>query len=187
MYDRKTGLVDFVPSAEMPMRIASQLYTLGAAFVAMHYADKKPNPRSLPILKCAFFIKLHLIAFPKLQTKRNLCPGKILKEDCTTAGLATTLGLPTPSVSKYLAQVNALGISTALKRNGPQGDQWNIKEQFREIMVKMENIEVVEGSLISDAVDLHEDEWSAMEEYKKNQEVGSLDVKNQEIETAELF
>lgn len=178
MYDYKTGLVDFVPSAEMPMRVASQLYTIGSGFVAMNYAApmRRKEYSELSDFDMKILYKVAFDSIPKLRRSAIYALAKY-KGGLTTAGLATALGLPTPSVGKYLSQVNALGICDRIKKGGPQGDQWNIREQFRAIMVKMENIEMVDGSLISDAVETSDEQWAAYDEFKKSQEMDSLEVK----------
>jgi len=164
--DFKSGLVDFVPSPEMPMRVTAQLYTLASGFIAINKANPHLRPDALahkgqltePEKKLLF--KTAFDSIPK--TRRSaLSPLAKYRDGISSAGLATYLDLPTPSVGKYLAQVNALGICTRLKKGGAQGDMWKMKEEYRKIMIKLEDIEIVEGSLLSDSVSDEDEDYSS--------------------------
>lgn len=189
MYDFKTGQVDFVPSAEMPMRIAQQLYTIAGAFMAMRKSNPSVTKESVVELSDFEMRLLYKIAFDSIPKIRRLAIYNLAKYKggLTTAGLAVTLGLPTQSVGKYLSQVNALGICDRIKKGGSQGDQWNIKEEYRDIMVKMERIDIVDGPLISNAVDDQDEAWEEWEQHKRAQETDSLEIKNPGDGKLELF
>ena len=157
--DFKSGLVDFVPSAEMPTRMTNQLHTLAASFVAINKTnpflpkDSMANKGKLTLEEKRLLFKVAFDSIPR--TRRDaLIPLAKYKDGLTTAGLAVYLNLPTPSVGKYLSQINALGICTRLKKGGgSQGDTWKIKEEYRDIMLNLEDMEMVEGTLISDNAD----------------------------------
>lgn len=182
--DFKSGLVDFVPKAEMPMRVAGQLYTLGAAFIAINRASPHIRPNSpahagqLTKQEERLLFKTAFDSIPR--TRRDaIIPLVKYKQGISTAGLATYLDLPTPSVGKYLAQVNALGICTRIKKGGSQGDTWKIKEEYRQIMLQIEDIEVVDKILIADVVGDSGgwDGWDAPSKNMDDVEQDSLDIK----------
>lgn len=176
--DFKTGLVKFVPAPEMPMRVTGQLSTLATAFIAM--ARAAPGMAGSPLLEGKLtesdYRLLYKTAFDSIPKMRRTALHALAKykDGVTTAGLATSLELPTPSVGQYLAQVNALSICSRVKKPGGQGDLWVLKEQYRSLMVRLEGIEVVEGTLLSDAVD---EEWDAVDKYKQGKEIDSLEIR----------
>lgn len=182
--DFKSGLVDFVPKPEMPMRVTAQLYNLASAFIAINHANPHLRPDApahqgeLTAPEKKLLFKTAFDSIPR--TRRDaLYPLAKYRDGITTAGLATFLDLPTPSVAKYLAQVNALGVCTRLKKGGPQGDTWKIKEEYREIMVKLENIEIVDGMLQAEALSSSHDsidDWETLDSPNVDFEQDSLDV-----------
>lgn len=157
--DFKTNLVDFVPSAEMPMRVTNQLYTLSAALLVIKRHDKlqhAPIAGDVSEIDATDKGILYKTAFDSIPKTRRMALFALAKykNGVTTAGLATLLDLPTPSVQKYLQEVNALGICTRKKTGGMQGDTWTLKEIYREIMLKLDDIkEVIDGTLESDSID----------------------------------
>ena len=152
MTDFKTGLVDFVPSAEMPMRVTSQLITIASALASMRRVDPTQAQGKHAIISDEEKKLLYKIAFDSIpRTRRDaLYPMAQYKGGITTAGLATRLDLPTPSVSKYLAQLNALGICKRKKKSGGQGDEWHLKDEYRKILVELENIKILDEQLIGE-------------------------------------
>lgn len=182
MTDFKSGLVDFVPSPEMPARMTAQLYTLASAFVAINKAD--------PLLEKGALARkgrltedekrlLFKTAFDSIpRTRRNAIYPLAQYTRVSTAGLATLLGLPTDSVKKYLQQVNALGICNRVKKGGRQGDFWEMKDKYKKIMFKIEKLEVKDNELIGeeDSSDLDE-AFEALDSYKNDSQFeGTLDT-----------
>lgn len=185
MTDFKSGLVDFVPSPEMPARMATQLYTLASAFVAINKANpllSKGHPAHKHQLTSDEEQLLAKTAFDSIpRTRRNiLYPLAQYSGGVTTAGLATKLNLPTDSVRKYLAQVNALELCSRHKEGGKQGDKWRMYPKWREIMLWIEDIKVIDEVLMGDTDDDDDfdefDSLDAVDEYKRTQEsLESLD------------
>jgi len=182
MTDFKSGLVDFVPAPEMPMRVTNQLYTLASAFIAINKSDPHLPPNSparkgeLNDYEKKLLFKTAFDSIPR--TRRDvLYPLAKYKEGISTAGLATFLDLPTPSVGKYLAQINALGICSRLKKGGSQGDTWKMKDEYRNIILKIKEMEVVDGMLLSKEI-VEDEDWENLDSQKveKNLEQESLDV-----------
>lgn len=184
--DFKSGLVDFVPSPEMPMRVSSQLFTLASAFVAINRANPTIGKGSAAF-KGELTEKeknlLFKVAFDSIpRTRRDvLFPLAKYKEGISTAGIATLKNMPTDSMKKYLAQINALGICTRIKKGGSQGDIWRIKESYRKIMMKLHKIDIVDGQLLSDNIeeDFVEDEDidKEFQDLTKETEQDTLDIK----------
>lgn len=179
--DFKSGLVDFVPTPEMPMRMISQLFSLASAFIAMDKAapfDKHKSIKEGQLTKIQRKL-LYKTAFDSVpRTRRDaLHPLAQYREGLSTAGLAVKLELPTPSVGKYLAQLNALGICTRHKEGGAQGDHWRIKENYRKVLVDLFDLKIIEGTLLAENVkDLDEgEEFDILDEFKASKELESLD------------
>lgn len=152
MTDFKSGLVDFVPKVEMPMRMISQLNTLAMAMLVMKRCE--PDFKGELELNVEEKKILYKVAFDSIpRTRRDvLMPLARYKGGISTAGLAIEMNLPTPSAKKYLEQINALGICTREKHRGPQGDYWYMIPKWRDIMVKLEGINVIEATLIDQKV-----------------------------------
>ena len=183
LVDFKSGMVDFVPSPEMPARMTAQLYTLASAFVAINKTnphlrpDHEANKGRLTDQEKKLLFKTAFDSIPK--TRRNaIYPLAQYTGGVSTAGLATYLELPSESVRKYLAQVNALGICTRKKEGGKQGDMWMMKPKYREIMLKIEELKTYDGSLVGDESSNESDEgFEDFESYKRESEmVDSLNV-----------
>lgn len=155
--DFKTGQVDFVPTAEMPMRVTSQLYTLASAFIAMDKAaplnkNAPAHSGELTEKERKLLYKTAIDSIPK--TRRDVIyPLAEYRDGVSTAGLAVRLNLPTSSVGKYLAQLNALGVCTRKKKGGTQGDVWRIHEEYRKILVDLDGVEVQNGTLLAESLD----------------------------------
>ncbi len=182
--DFKSGLVDFVPSPEMPMRVTAQLYALGSALVVISQVGKKfmeKDKKKSESLQEFDRLLLHKTAFDSIPKSRRDVLVHLAKYrgGLTTAGLAVTLELPSPTVSKYLSQVNALGICTRMKKGGKQGDMWKLKEQFRDVIAKLEGIKVEDGVLISEQADkdMNEDGYEQVSAEEREGEIDdTLDI-----------
>lgn len=184
MTDFKTGMVDFVPKAEMPMRVTSQLYTLAAGFIAINRANpyiKEGNPAFSGQLAESEKRLLYKTAFDSIpRTRRDvIIPLAKYTAGISTAGLATYLGLPSESAKKYLQQINALGICKREKKGGKQGDMWKMDERYRQIMKKVQEFEVVDGVLLGEEMEEgnYEDEIDTLDAFQGSKEFDSLDPK----------
>lgn len=147
--DFKTGIVEFVPSKEMPMRMTQQLSNLASAFIAMRRAE--PNSQShtnkLTELEAKILYKTALDSIPR--TRRDaLYPLAEYLGGVHTVGLAQHLNLPTASTRKYLEQLSALNICKRQRDSGPQGDLWKIEEKYRPILVKIKDIKTIDKVMI---------------------------------------
>jgi len=145
--DKKYNRVEFVPSTEMPMRLSEQLIALATAFVAMRKVESGGESTSEPLANDMAILRK--IAFDSIPIKRRIAL-KILAtyaKGATTAGIATTVGYQTPVIAGWLAQLNGLGICNREKRNGNQGDLWNLRDEYVKTMVKFEHVKVIEEKL----------------------------------------
>lgn len=142
--DERRGHITFVPSAEMPIRLIDQLLSIGTALSHMREIESQE-----PELTEGDMNLLYKIAFDSIPLKRRWALRQLAKytSGLTTAGIATTLGYETEVVKGWLAQLNALGIARRTKSTGA-GDQWVLEEEYRELMVTFDHVEVQQGMLI---------------------------------------
>jgi len=177
--DFKSGQVDLVPSIEMPMRVVNQLNTIASAFILMDKAAPaiyKKDTGTISNRDKNILYKIALDSIPR--TRRDVL--KLLaeyREGVTTAGVGTELNLPTASVGKYLAQINALGICKRIKNKGPHGDKWIMSdEEYRGIMCSMNNITpkniLLESAEVEDDAEIS---WEAENE-RREAENSSFDA-----------
>ena len=154
--DIRTGLVDFVPSIEMPMRMITQLYNLAKAFTVMRASVPESNnlvANTLTDDDKKILLKIAFDSIPKTRRMVLYYLAKYIK-GISTAGVAVAVNLPTESIKKYLFEVNALGICERKKRKGAQGDQWIIIDSYRQVIRKVQDIVIDDGELIAQNIDL---------------------------------
>jgi hypothetical protein len=160
--DKKYNRVEFVPSKEMPMRLTEQLLALGTAFMVMRKKDPKEamrgdSEKNFDLTPGDLRI-LNKVAFDSIPIKRRMALKLLAKYSlgARTAGLATTIGYETRVISGWLSQLNGLGICDREKIAGPQGDRWKLREEYADIMIRFENISVVEGELTDENITVEE-------------------------------
>lgn len=146
--DFKSGVVTFVPEPEMPTRMIKQLHAMATAFLAMKKSEPGADLASnkLDDLEKRLLYKLAFDSIPRTR-RDTLHPLAQYRDGVTTSGMATLLNLPTPSVAKYLSQINALGICKRSKKGGTQGDLWKMDERYRNILVRLEGLHTKDGVL----------------------------------------
>jgi len=174
--DKKNGNVQFVPSHTMPMRMAKQLIAISQAFVLMNrnvpgMLETSPGYKGLSGEQIQILYK---IAMDTIPITRRMALQKLAKYTlgATTSGIATALGYQTPVVGQWLAQLNALGICSREKTG--RGDKWFLNDKYRDIMVRFEKIEVIEGELDADDEGMYSLEIKGKGEVSLDP-VGSLD------------
>ena len=172
MVDFKTGLPDFVPSAEMPMRMTQQLYTLAHAFIAMDKAgapERKGEAFELTELERRLLYRTAFDSIPR--TRRDvLFPLAEFRGGVSSAGMAVHLNLPTSSTTKYLMQINALKICKRVKSKGANGDNWILPDNYRNILLKIRKMEVKDAVLTTTEIMDEEDAWAQYDQIKAEQE-----------------
>jgi len=127
--------MQLVLSAEMPMRMAGQMYMMASIFTWM-YGSFTEECRKI-------IIKVALDSIPK-QRRISL---RLLAEyaKVSTKGMAVHLHYPTNTIRQWLEDCCALGLCDREAKGGQQGDYWTIKEEYRAFMEKYDN--VVPGTL----------------------------------------
>lgn len=197
--DKRRGLVEFVPSKTMPMRMAKQIIGLGEAFVLMNKLAIVPEEKlkegdvmlgtAQGELTQEQINILYKIMFDTIPIKRRTALKALAKYKLGvgTAGLATSIGYQTVVVSSWLAQLNALGICTREKRTGPKGDKWILKEEYRDLMVRFEKIDMVDASLETDEVGDIEEAWNDVPQTDRGEEMHSLDFQMPEVSTDDIM
>ena len=93
---------------------------------------------------------LHKMAFDTIPLKRRMALQILARFalGSSTAGIATLLEYQTPVVAGWLAQLNALGICKRSKTFG-SSDKWFLKDEYKDIMVRFEEIKIVDEALES--------------------------------------
>ena len=142
--DDRTGHVTFVPSKEMPFRMIDQLMSIGTALC--HMREIEGND---PYLEQNDVDLLYRIAFDSIPLKRRWALKQLATyaRGVSTAGLAATLGYETDVVKGWLSSLAALGIIRKIAK-GSGADLWEINEQYRELLVLFEHIEVKDDKLL---------------------------------------
>ena len=155
--------MDTIASPEMPGRITKQLSALAGAFMAMNQSEMEwkhqdgttitDHQRKI-IYRCAFDSIPHM----RRVILRLLA---MYRGGISTSGCGMALGLPTESVRKYLAQINALGLCHRKKDGGNKGDIWTMHdEEYRKVIVRLEGITPKDQQLLGSDDD---DTWSEEE------------------------
>lgn len=172
--ERRPNIINFVPAPEMPIRMINQLLNLAKAFIIMRKteplssmagATREDDGNVTP----EEGLLLYKIAFDSIPIKRRMALKALAKYEggVTTKGLATAINYQTAVVNAWLAQLNALNICTREIKGGNKGDMWNLKQEYRDIMVKFEHIEVTNEALIDDSEDeeaLYDQGWQARQD-----------------------
>lgn len=178
--DFKTGIVEFVPALEMPMRVTAQLRNIGLGLKAMKQIDTGDKSIELDDVDKKILYKTAFDSIPR-NRRDVLYPMAMYKQGVTSKGLAMKLELPTPSVTKQLSYLNALGVCSRKAGGGKMGDEWHIKEEFRNVLVNLKQVEVIDKKLVSDEEDETEENLidQAFDSRDKDEaEQASLDINN---------
>lgn len=157
--DLKTGDIIHVYMAEVPTRLSEQLMAVSSGLMVINGGDLTADDEYL----------LYKIALDSISSNRKMVMQKISEYDeVETKGLAVALQYPTTTVRRWLEDLVALGICERAKREGSGTiDYWNIKKEYKKLMIKYEHIEEVGGVLESeDTLEIFTDE----EEFVKAQE-----------------
>jgi len=161
--DKRFNRVEFVPSAEMPMRLIDQLFALLYALMLIRRVEAGetgsninniPHPDDLQIV--------YKIAYDSIPIKRRMALKLLAKygKGARTAGLATAIGYETKVVGNWLSQLNGLGICRREKKMGPQGDSWMLSDEGITVMQRFQGIKTVDAELTDDkATDEDTENW----------------------------
>ncbi len=139
---RDSSKIVFVPDAEMPTRVLSQLYTIASAFIAINTIDRI-NDDQAPEYDITQEDKdlIYKIALDSIPRKRRQALQVLAKYEkgVTSAGIAIALKYDTKVMKETLFELNALGFISR-KRNGGT-DLWTLEDTYKETIRKFEKIE----------------------------------------------
>jgi len=182
--ERRPNIINFAPDHEMPVRMINQLLNLAKAFIIMRKTEAvlRGTVQDLDNVLPEEALVLYKVAFDSIPIKRRIALKALARYEggVTTKGLATATNYQTPVIGSWLAQLNALGICTRQMKGGNQGDMWNLKDEYRQIMVKFEHIEVTSESLIDDSEDeekMLDEGWDARRQDEREHDMASLEAK----------
>ena len=145
--DERRGHIKFVPSPEMPFRLIDQLLSVGTALSHMKKSEFQD-----PQLNTIDMALLYKIAFDSIPLKRRW----VLRQLATytmgvnTAAVAKIIGYETEVVKGWLSQLAALKIARKLQ-TGSGADQWVLNEEYRQLMVIHEKVEVISDRVLNNA------------------------------------
>lgn len=121
---------------EMPTRFAGQLQGYANSLMIINWNEMG----KLELLKEDEEI-LYKISLDSVNKSRRTAMQELSKYDIIeTSGLATKLNMPTNTVRRWLEDLCALEICDRVKGKGSKGDRWTIKEKYRQLICKFENI-----------------------------------------------
>jgi hypothetical protein len=151
-----TRNIEFIPSKEMPTRMAEQFYALLASFVALDKAenDLKPEHMRIPDYKGHLqerdkniIIKIGLNSIPR-KRRDALCALAQYEQGVTSAGLATYLHYETDIIKETLAELDALQLCHRRKFGNTY--RFVIKEEWRDLILRIEHLNLRHEALESE-------------------------------------
>jgi hypothetical protein len=139
-------IIDVHPP-EMPTRFSAQLQTLAEATGVLNiykHGEATLRPENYEML--------YRVGFDSISRNKRRALQVLAKyEMVETAALAVKLNFPTPTVRRWLEDMNALEVLDRTKgTGGPKGDKWSIKDGYRETVSKFEHIKVIGGDYTAD-------------------------------------
>lgn len=141
MSKKDPTMVEFVGDREMPPRMAMMLGNIAVALMVIS------NEKTLGDLNAKILYKTALDSIP---VERRIVLSLLAKyKEATTKALATQLNYPTMTIRAWCNQLNALKMinrSSAGKGSG-NSDSWSLKKEYKETMIKYENIQEVKEEL----------------------------------------
>jgi hypothetical protein len=133
------GTMTLVQSLEMPMRMLDQLVALAQVFAIMYGGELSQE------LKNGLF-KVALDSIPK--QKRLALKELARYNTVTTKGLAIELKYDTETARQWLQDLNVLALIDRLPPlQAAQPDRWQLKDPYKELMIKYDHVESVKEDL----------------------------------------
>src|SRR3990167_5289620 len=125
--------IEFKHDAELPMRFAEQILVLASALIVMNGdGDLTGDDKQI----------LYKIILDSINTKKRVVLRTLLRNDSvTTKDMAIRLDYPTPTISRALQELNAFGIVNRIAGSGSKGDLWELKDEYRQVLLRFENVE----------------------------------------------
>ena len=155
LYSQKKTVV-FISDPEGPQRMQKQMIAMAYAMIAMNRADpnSKPiGPTQADKLKdedIQILTKMAMDSIPRKRRQALVALAKY-KKGITTAGLAISLRYSNDAIAPVMYELNARDFCERYKDGGI--DKWMLKEEWRPVIMKYENIISVDESLTADGMD----------------------------------
>lgn len=132
-------IVDYVPEREQPPRMAMMLKNMAMGLMHIDNDNRLSEENSQIIYK---------VALDSIPADRKLVLLILAKyRNATTKNLAIRLNLTTETVRAWLVQVNALRMVDRLSGTGRSGDGWELKKNYKEILIEYLDIETEDKEL----------------------------------------
>lgn len=141
------GSVDFIPDAEMPTRVNTQLVTLAHGLMAINqsktdYDASKDNSLGEEDMAILYKVALDSIPRKRRQALRALAEYAL---GVTSAGVAIATHYDTAVMKQVMFELNALGLCDRIKDGST--DKWSIVEEWRDIVLKFERLKLKQADL----------------------------------------
>jgi len=140
MNKKNSAVVDFVPDREMPPRMAMMLKNMANALMFLS------NEIGLSDINKKIIYKIGLDSIPvERRIALKICARYT---EASTRNIAIKLNYTTETVRAWMNQLNALKMVDRCKSSTlTEGDAWIIKEEYRDLICKYEDIESVDRVL----------------------------------------
>ena len=157
LYSQKKTVV-FISDPEGPQRMQKQMIAMVHALVAMNKADPAyvPDPSGFDVLReedIAIITKMTLDSIPR-KRRQALQALARYKGGLTTAGLAISLRYSNDAIAPVLYELNARDFCERFKDGAI--DKWRLKDEWRPVILKYENLSTLDTSLTADGLEYME-------------------------------
>lgn len=163
MSKKDPTMVEFVGDREMPPRMAMMLGNIATALMVMS------DENSLGPLNAQILYKTALDSIP---VERRIVLAVLAKyRDASTKALAQHLNYPTMTIRAWCNQLNALKMID--RTSGGKSDIWVLKENYKRVMCKYENITEEDATLEADE-SIEDDDFNQFVNEFKEEDAESL-------------
>lgn len=139
MSKKDPTMVEFVGDREMPPRMAMMLANIAVALMVIC------NEEVLSETNAKILYKTGLDSIP---VERRIILSVLAKyKEASTKAIAMHLNYPTPTIRAWCNQLNALKLLDRSSSGKGNSDSWRLKKEYKDVVVKYENIEESEDEL----------------------------------------
>lgn len=132
-------IVDYVPEREQPPRMAMMLKNTAVGLMHIDGEDRLSDENAKIIYK---------VGLDSIPVERKLALMMLAKyRSTTTKNLAIRLNYTTDTVRAWLNQLNALKMVDRISGGGQGGDKWELKKEYKDILVEYLDIETEDKEL----------------------------------------
>ena len=166
MINTYNGTIEFVPEPEGPARMFEQMLAIASTLILMRRVDN-PNatPEELELDKNDFKM-MYKIAYDSIPITRRIGLAYLAQyaQGVDSNALSLRINYPTKVVTGWMEQLTALGVVERVKHSG-FGNWWRLKKQYRDIMIKLQGVNVIDGFMgEEDNEDVADKAWEAMKQ-----------------------